>query len=68
MGMKGVPARSALSDALNLRDWRTYHTLAMRLIQRARSLYAKDSLNIDLDATAYALDATTIDLYRSLYD
>ena len=68
MGMKGVPARSTLSDALNLRDWRIYHALAMRLIQRARSLYAKDSLNIDLDATVYALDATTIDLCLSLFD
>lgn len=68
MGMRGVPARSTLADALNLRDWRIYHALAMRLIQRARSLYAKDSLNIDLDATVYALDATTIDLCLSLFD
>ena len=68
MGMKGVPARSTLSDALNLRDWRIYHALDMRLIQRARSLYAKDSLNIDLDATVYELDATTIDLCLSLFD
>ena len=68
MGMKGVPARSTLADALNLRDWRIYHALAMRLIQRARSLYAKDALNIDLDATVYALDATTIDLCLSLFD
>ena len=68
MGMRGVPARSTLADALNLRDWRIYHALAMRLIQRARSLYSKDSLNIDLDATVYALDATTIDLCLSLFD
>ena len=68
MGMKGVPARSTLADALNLRDWRIYHALAMRLIQRARSLYAKDALNIALDATVYALDATTIDLCLSLFD
>ena len=68
MGMKGVPARSTLSDALNLRDWRIYHALAMRLIQRARSLYAQEALNIDLDATVYALDATTIDLCLSLFD
>ena len=42
MGMKGLPARSTLSDALNLRDWRIYHALAMRLIPRARELYAKE--------------------------
>jgi hypothetical protein len=68
MGLKNVPARSTLSDALNARDWRIYHDLAMRLITRARSLYAKDALEIDLDATVYALDATTIDLCLSLFD
>ena len=68
MGMKGAPARSTLADALNLRDWRIYHGLAMRLIHRARCLYAKDALNIELDATVYALDATTIDLCLSLFD
>ena len=68
MGMKGAPARSTLADALNHRDWRIYHGLAMRLIHRARGLYAKDALNIELDATVYALDATTIDLCLSLFD
>jgi hypothetical protein len=68
MGLKNVPARSTLSDALNLRDWRIYHALAMRLIIRARELYAKESLDIDLDATVYALDATTIDLCLSLFE
>lgn len=68
MGMKGAPARSTLADALNLRDWRIYHGLAMRLVHRARGLYAKDALNIELDATVYALDATTIDLCLSLFD
>lgn len=68
MGLKGVPARSTLSDALNLRNWRIYHALAMRLIARARELYAKEPLDINLNATVYALDATTIDLCLSLFD
>lgn len=68
MGLKNVPARSTLSDALNLRDWRIYHALAMRLITRARALYATQQLDIDLDATVYALDATTIDLCLSLFE
>ena len=68
MGLSGAPARSTLSDALNDRDWRIYHDLAMRLIVRARELYAKEPLGIDLDATVYALDATTIDLCLSLFD
>jgi len=68
MGLKGIPARSTLSDALNLRDWRIYHALAMRLIARARDLYARESTGLELDATVYALDSTTIDLCLSLFD
>ena len=68
MGLKNVPARSTLSDALNQRDWRIYHALAMRLITQARALYAKEPLDIDLDATVYALDSTTIDLCLSLFE
>ena len=68
MGMGGVPARSTLSDALNQRDWQIYHALAMRLIVRARTLYANESTGLQLDATVYALDSTTIDLCLSLFD
>jgi len=38
MDMKAVPARSTLAVALNLRDWRTYNALAIRLMTRARQL------------------------------
>ena len=68
MGLKNVPARSTLSDALNLRDWRIYHDLAMRMVTQARTLYADERLDLDLDATVYALDATTIDLCLALFD
>ena len=68
MGLSGVPARSTLSDALNGRDWRIYRALAMRLIARARNLYAADPLGTELDSTVYALDSTTIDLCLSLFD
>jgi len=68
MGLSVAPARSTLSDALNLRDWLIYHALAMRLIARARELYAKEPTGIKLDATVYALDSTTIDLCLSLFD
>ena len=68
MGLSSVPARATLSDALNLRDWRIFHALAMRLIVRARDLYIKDPTGLDLDATVYALDSTTIDLCLSLFD
>ena len=67
MGLKAPPARSTLSDALNQRDWRIYHALAQRLIVRARALYAQDPI-LELDASVYALDATTIDLCLSLFE
>ncbi len=68
MGMKSPPARSTLADALELRDWRIYHALAQRLIVRARALYAQQPAVLDLDASVYALDSTTIDLCLSLFD
>ena len=68
MGLSGIPARSTLSDALNQRDWHIYHALAMRLIVRARDLYVKEPTGLELDATIYALDSTTIDLCLSLFD
>ena len=68
MGLRSAPARSTLADALNSRDWRIYQTLAMRLIARARALYADQHVLDDLDAAVYALDSTTIDLCLSLFD
>jgi hypothetical protein len=68
MGMKASPARSTLADALERRDWRIYHGLAQRLIARAKALYAQDPSVLELDASVYALDSTTIDLCLSLFD
>ena len=45
---------------------RFYADFAQHLIAMARPLYAQ-SLGIDLDATVYAFDATTIDLCLSLH-
>ena len=67
MGMGSTPARSTLSDALNQRDWQIYHALALRLIARARALYADEPALLELDAAVYALDSTTIDLCLSLF-
>jgi hypothetical protein len=68
MGIATPPARSTLADALNLRDWRIYHALALRLIAHARVLYAQDASVLGIDASVYALDSTTIDLCLSLFD
>ena len=68
MGLRHRVHRSTLVDANDSRDWRIYHALAMRLITRARELYAQEPLDIDLEASVYALDATTIDLCLSLFE
>ena len=53
---------------MNQRDWQIYHALAIRLILRARDLYAQEPTGLELDATVYALDSTTLDLCLSLFD
>jgi len=66
-GFSGPVKRSTLADANENRDWRIYRDFAQSLIQIARPLYAHSDLGLELDATAYAFDATTIDLCLSLF-
>ena len=67
-GFRGGPVkRSTLADASEGRDWRIYADFAQSLISIARPLYADEDLGLDLDATVYALDATTIDLCLALF-
>jgi hypothetical protein len=67
MGIRSRVARNTLAKANENRDWRIYADFAQVLIARARELYANDDFGIDLDATVYALDSTTIDLCLSLF-
>ena len=67
LGFRGRVARSTLSEANEKRDWRIYADLAHRLIPRARALYQEESLEVDLDETIYAFDASTIDLSLSVF-
>jgi len=67
MGFRTPVRRSTLADANELRDWRIYAELAQRLMTQARKLYAQESLGMDLNAAAYALDSTTIELCLSLF-
>lgn len=67
MGLSQGVRRATLADANEKRDWRIYADFAQRLIDRARKLYAADSLGLELDNTVYALDSTTIDLCLSLF-
>jgi IS4 transposase len=66
-GFSGPVKRSTLADANETRDWRIYRDFAQSLIRIARPLYAHSELGLELDATAYAFDATTIDLCLSLF-
>jgi len=60
-------SRNTLSNANATRPWQIYADFAQHLIAMARPLYAKEPMAIDLDATVYAFDATTIDLCLSVY-
>jgi hypothetical protein len=67
MGIRGKVSRSTLSDANEQRDWRIYADLAHFLIKTARELYSTETFAFELEQTAYALDATTIDLCLSMF-
>ena len=67
MGIRSRVSRNNLSHANATRDWQIYADFAQILIGQARSLYADEDLGIDLDATVYALDASTIDLCLSMF-
>ena len=67
MGFRGPVSRSTLADANEKRDWRIYADFAMVLIGEARKLYAGDPFGVNLKNTAYALDATIIDLCLSVF-
>jgi transposase len=55
-------SRNTLANANEVRPWQMYAEFALLLIERARDLYSGEPLAIDLDATVFALDSTTIDL------
>src|SRR5882724_1303665 len=67
MGFRGKVARSTLAEANESRDWRIFADFAQVLIAVARPMYAADPIGVDLDASLYALDSTTIDLCLSLF-
>jgi len=67
MGIRSSVARNTLVNANAMRDWRVYADLAQSLIRIARRLYAGEPLGVDLKDTAYALDASTIDLCLSVF-
>ena len=67
LGFRGSITRSTLSYANNTRDWRIYADFASVLIEIAKDLYRDEPLGAEIENTAYALDATTIDLCLSTF-
>ncbi len=67
LGFRNRPTRSTLAEANEKRDWRIYADFAQILIQEALLLYGNEGFATDLRQTAYALDASTIDLCLSLF-
>src|ERR1035441_1908935 len=67
MGLRSKVSRTTLADANESHDWRIFADFAQVLIAIARPLYAGDPIGVDLDASLYAFDSTTIDLCLSLF-
>jgi len=67
VGIQSHIAKSTLADANEKRDWRIFCDFAQVLIGQARRLYADDDFGLQLQETVYALDASTIDLCRTLF-
>jgi hypothetical protein len=67
MGIRTGISRNNLSHVTKQRDWRIFADFAQILIEEARLLYGHDPMPVELDATVYALDSTTIDLCLSLF-
>jgi len=67
LGIRSGVSRNNLSNAAKQRDWRIFADFAQILIEEARCLYKSDTPPVDIDATVYALDSSTIDLCLSLF-
>ncbi len=67
MGFRSRVSRNTLANANEQRDWRIFADFARGLIATARELYRDEPFGVELDATVYALDSTTIDLCLSLF-
>ena len=67
LGIRGRVSRSTLANANETRSWKIFADFAQLLITEARELYFGDPFDLELENTAYALDATVIDLCLSLF-
>ena len=66
-GIRGHVARSTLAEANEKRDYRIFMDTALAMVAAARVELPVDRELARLDAEAYALDSTTIDLCLKLF-
>lgn len=60
--------KSTISRANESRDWRIYRDFGLKLIEKAKALYADDNqLDVKLKGGIFALDSTVIDLCLSVF-
>jgi len=67
MGFRAPICRTTLAEANERRDARVYEQLAAALMRKARRLYQHATLAFLPEASAFALDSTTIELCLSLF-
>lgn len=60
-------SRKNLSNATKQHDWRIFADFAQILTEQAQELHQNDSAPVNINATVYALDASTINLCLSLF-
>ena len=67
MGIRSAVSRNNLSNAGEQRNWKMFADFGQFLIHKAQRLYAEEDFGVELDASVYALDSTSIDLCLSMF-
>jgi len=68
LGMGKGTSKSNLAKANEKRDYRIYEEFASILVKQAQSLLTPNtSLDVDVDGSVYAIDATVVDLCLELF-
>ena len=67
IGIQGLISRNAFSNTNKTRDWCNYEDFARALIKITRPIYSREDLGVEMKNTVYLLDASTIDLWISVF-
>ena len=68
LGIGKAFSKSTISRANESRNWRIYRDFGLKLIEKAKVLYANDNqLDVKLKGRIFALDSTVIDLCLSVF-